>query len=64
MSSKAKRLTKERKITVKTYSETKLHTIRVYRKFTDENYVIWVKLIDKQKRFCHRNLCYVATKKD
>ena len=53
MSSEAKRLTKERKITVKTYSETKLHTIRVYRKFTDENYVIWVKLIDKQKRFCH-----------
>ena len=42
MSSEAKRLTKERKFTAETYSKTKTHTIRICRKLTDENYVIWV----------------------
>ena len=40
MSSEAKRLSKERKITAERYSKTKTHTICVYRKFTDKNYVI------------------------
>ena len=63
MSSEAKRLTRERKITVETYSETKNHTIRVYKKSTDKNYVILVKMIDSQKRLYHQNLCPLATKK-
>ena len=63
MSSEAKRLTRERKITVETYSETKIHTICVYKKSTDKNYVILVKMIDLQKRLYHQNLCPLATKK-
>ena len=62
MSSKAKRLTKERNITAETYSETETHTICVCRIFTDE-YVIWVKTIDLEKRLCHQNLCHVMMKK-
>ena len=62
MSSEAKRLTKEKKITVETYSNNKMHVIRVYRKPTDEDHVIWIKMIDLQKRFCHRNLCHIAMK--
>ena len=51
------------KITAETYSKTETHAIRVYRKLTYENYVIWVKMIDLQKRLCHGSLCRVATKK-
>ena len=61
MSSKAERLTEERRITAKKYSDNKIHTC-VYRKCTDEDYVIWVKMIDLQRRLCHRNLCHVAIK--
>ena len=57
------RLIEERKITAKKYSDNKIHTICVYRKFTDEDYVIWVKMIDIQNRLCHRNLCHAAMKK-
>ena len=46
MSSGAEKLTKERKINVKTYVKDKILTIREYRKFTDKNYVIWVKMVD------------------
>ena len=53
MSSKAERLTEERKITAKKYSDNKIHTTCVYRKCTDEDYVIWVKMIDLQRRLCH-----------
>ena len=63
MSSDAKRLPKKRKITAETYSKSETHTIRVCRKFTDEHYVIWVKMIDSKKRLCHRNLYHVAMKK-
>ena len=63
MSSKAKRLTKERKITAKIYSKTETHTINVCRKLTDGDYVTRIKMIDLQKQSCHRNLCYVAMKK-
>ena len=57
MSSEAKTYTAE------IYSKTKTHTIRVNKKFTDEDYVIWVKMIDLQKRLCHQKLCPVAMKK-
>ena len=63
MRSEAKRLTKERKVTAETYFKTETHTLRVYRKLTDEDYVVWVKTIDLQKHLCHRNLCHVAIKK-
>ena len=63
MRSEAKRLTKERKVTAETYFKTETHTLRVYRKLTDEDYVMWVKTIDLQKHLCHRNLCHVAIKK-
>ena len=63
MSSEAKRLTRELKITAKTYSETKTHAIRVCRKFTDEDYVIWLKMSGLQKGLGHINLCHVAIEK-
>ena len=63
ISSGTERLIEERKITAKKYSDNKIHTIYVYRKFTDEDYVIWVKMIDIQNRLCHRNLCHAAMKK-
>ena len=54
---------KERKITAETYSKNKTYRTCVYRKITHEDYVIWVKMIDLQKRLCQRNLCHVAMKK-
>ena len=63
MSGEANRLTKERKITAGTYSNNKANVIRVYRKLTGEDYVIWEKMIDLKKCLCHRSLCYVAMKK-
>ena len=56
MSSKVKGFIKERKITAETYSKTKTHAIRVCRKLTNEDCFIRVKMIDLQKRLCHRNL--------
>ena len=63
MSGEAKRLTKERKVTAGPYSNNKANVIRVYRKLTGEDYVIWEKMIDLKKCLCHRSLCYVAMKK-
>ena len=63
MNSGAERLTKDRKITAEKYSDNKIHTIRLCRKCADEDYVIWVKMIDLQKLLCHRKLCHVAMKK-
>ena len=63
MSSRAGRLTQERKITFETYSNKKIHTILVYRKFTNDLYVILVKKTDMQQRLDHRNLRHVAIKK-
>ena len=40
MSSGEETLIEERKITAKKYSDDKIHTICVYRKFTGEYYVI------------------------
>ena len=60
MSSAAERLTQERKITVKSYTKNKIHIICVIKWGTDDFYVIWVKMIDWQKRLVHRNLCHVA----
>ena len=63
MSSDAKRLTKERKITTKIFSKNKTHTICGHKNFTDEDYVIWVKMIDLQNYLHHQNLCHVAMTK-
>ena len=63
MSGEAKRLTKEREITARTYSNNKANVIRVYRKLTGEDYVIWEKMIDLKKCLCHRSLCHVVMKK-
>ena len=63
MSSDAKRLTKERKITAERYFQNKTHIICVDKKLTDDDYVIWVKLIDLQNNLHYRNLCHVAMKK-
>ena len=46
MSSGAERLPKERKVTAERYFKNKTHIVCAYRKLTDEDYVIWVKMID------------------
>ena len=54
MSSESKRLTKEIKITAETYSKTETRVyekIRIYKKISDEDYVIWVKMIDLKETF-------------
>ena len=63
MSIKAERLTQRRIIAVEKYSENKIHAICVNKKGAYDLYVIWVKMIDLQKRLDHLNLCYAATKK-
>ena len=60
MSSGAEELTQIRKITDEKYSENKIHTLCVYRKFADEDYVIWVKMNDLQKILNLQNLCHLA----
>ena len=49
MSSETERLTRERKTTVKTYTNNRTHTICAKKRGTNDFYVIWVKLIDLQK---------------
>ena len=49
MSREARRLTEERKITAQTYAENKINSVRLYRMFTDEDYVIWLKMSDYEK---------------
>ena len=44
MSSRAKELTQIRTITAEKYLENKIHIIFVHIKFTNEDYVLWVKL--------------------
>ena len=63
MSSEAKRLTKERKITAETYFNNKTHIICMNKRGANDFYVIWVKMIDLQKKLGHRNACHVAIKK-
>ena len=63
MSSEAGRLTKERKITIETYTKSKIHAMCVKKKGTDHLYVIWVKMSDLQKRLAHQNLIHVSMKK-
>ena len=63
MSSEAERLTKERKIDVKTYTKNKIRTIRVNKKDVNGLYVIREKMIDLQKGLVYRNLYHVAMKK-
>ena len=63
MRSGAERLTEEREITIKTYTKNKIRTIGVNNRGTNDLYVIWLKMIDLQKRLGHQNLCHVAMKK-
>ena len=63
MSSEAKRLTKERKTTAEIYVENKTHAICKYRRFTDWYSVMWVKMIDVQKKLGYKNLGQVEMKK-
>ena len=63
MSSAAEGLTKRKKITVKTYTKNKIQKICVKKRGTSDFYVIWIKMIDLQKRLVHRNLCHLARKK-
>ena len=63
MSSETERLTRERKTTVKTYTNNRTHTICAKKRGTNDFYVIWVKLIDLQKPLFRWNLCYAAMKK-
>ena len=62
-SSEAGRVTRDGKVTLKTYFKNKIHTICVKKRVTNDFYVIWAKIIDLQKRLVHRNLCHVAMKK-
>ena len=63
ISSEAKRLTKERKITAETYFKSKTFIIFMNKRGANDFYVIWVKMIDLQKRLGHRNVCHVEMKK-
>ena len=63
MSSGAERLTEEREITMRTCTKNKIRTICVNKRGTNDLYVIWLKMMDLQKRLGHRNLCHVAIKK-
>ena len=60
---KQKDLLGKQRLLLKLYSETKTHAIRVCRKFTDEDYVIWLKMSGLQKGLGHSNLCHVAIEK-
>ena len=57
-----KDLLKKEKLLLRYILKTKLIQF-VYKKITDEDYVIWVKMIDLQTYLHHRNLCNVAMKK-
>ena len=46
MTSEEKDLTQIRNITAEKYSENKIHTLCVYKKFTDGFYVILVSMIE------------------
>ena len=63
MSSKAEEITQIRKITAEKYSENKIHTLCVYRKFTGKDFVMSVKMSDLQENLDLQNLCHLASKK-
>ena len=62
MSSKAEEITQIRKITAEKYSENKIHTLYVHRKFTGKDYVIWVRMSDLQENLDLRNLSHLVSK--
>ena len=62
MSSKAEEITQIRKITAEKYSENKIHTLYVHRKFTGKDYVIWVRMSDLQENLDLRNLSHLVLK--
>ena len=49
MSNEAKELTLIRRITVEKYCKNKIHTLSIYKRFTDEVYVIWASMSDLKK---------------
>ena len=62
-SSEAKELTQIRKTTAEKYSENTIHILCVYKKLTDEFSVIWVSMIDLEKRLDLQSLCCLTTAK-
>ena len=48
----------------KELTQIKIHTKLVYRKFTDEVYIICVRIIDLQRSLDLQNLCHLATTKN
>ena len=63
MSNEAKELTQTRKISVEKYSKNKIHTSCIYKKITDEVYVICASMSDLQKGLDLQNLYHLATTK-
>ena len=49
MSNEAKELTQIRRITVEKYCKNKILTLSIYKRFTDEIYVIWASMSDLKK---------------
>ena len=63
MSSKAEELTQIRNRTAEKYSENKIDTLCVHRKFSSQDYVIWMKVSDLQENLHLLDLCHLASKK-
>ena len=64
MSSGKEELTQICRISIEQYSKNRIHTLCVYKRFTDKSYVIWVSKIDLQKSVGLQKLCYLVTKKN
>lgn len=64
ISSEAKQLIQIKKITSEKYSKNKVHTLCLYKKITDEVYVICVSMTDLQKSLDLQISCHLAKKKD
>ena len=63
MSNEAKELTQIRRITVEKYCKNKILTLSIYKRFTDEVYVIWASMSDLKKSWDLQNSCHLAKKK-
>ena len=63
ISSEEKQLIQIKKITSEKYSKNKVHTLCIYKKITDEVYIICVSMTDLQKSLDLQNSCHLATQK-
>ena len=63
MSNEAKELTQIRRITVEKYCKNKIYTLCIYKRFTDEVYVIWASISDLKKSRDLQNSCHLAKNK-